>query len=128
MKFPRDLIAMCAIAAAATSMAALAHPKLVASSPAANSTVSKPAQITLTFNEKLMAAVVKADLSMTSMPGMAGHKPMKVTGFKTAVAPDGKTLKLTFPRPLPAGGYRLDWHAVGGDTHPVHGALSFNVR
>ncbi|MEO6359071.1 MAG: copper homeostasis periplasmic binding protein CopC [Sphingomicrobium sp.] len=128
MKFPRFLLAMSAFTLAATSTGAIAHPKLVSSNPAANSTVKKPTSITLTFNEKLIAAAAKVDLTMTSMPGMGGHKPMKVTGFKSSVAADGKTLVLSLPRPLPAGGYKLDWHAVGGDTHPIHGGLTFNVR
>ena len=75
-----------------------------------------------------MAPVSGIDLAMTGMPGMANHAPMKIAGFKTSVAADGKTLVAVFPRPLPAGTYKLDWHAVSTDTHRITGTLAFTVR
>ena len=102
--------------ALALPTAALAHPKLLSSTPAAKATVSKTKEIT------------GIDLTMTSMPGMANHGPMKVSGFKTSVSPDGKTLIATLPRPLPAGGYDLKWHAVAADTHRIEGKFSFSVK
>ena len=128
MKFSPLLIAASAATAMAVPTAAFAHPKLVASNPAANSTVSKPTRITLTYSEKLIAPMTRVDLTMTSMPGMANHKPMKVAGFKTSVAGDGKTLVIALPRPLPAGTYDLKWHTVGADTHRINGGFSFKVR
>jgi methionine-rich copper-binding protein CopC len=122
------LIALSAFTAASAPTIASAHPKLVSSNPAANSTVSKPTRITLTYSEKLVAPLTGVELTMISMPGMANHKPMKVTGFKKSVGGDGKTLVVTLPRPLPAGGYNLKWHAVGGDTHRILGDLNFRVR
>jgi methionine-rich copper-binding protein CopC len=59
---------------------------------------------------------------------MAHHAPMKVTGFKTDIGPDGKTLVATLPRALPAGSYDAHWHAVSVDTHRVEGHFSFTVR
>ena len=61
------IAAMFAIAA----VPAMAHPKLVSSSPAAQATVSDAKQVSLTFSETLMAPVSGADLAMTGMPGMA---------------------------------------------------------
>jgi methionine-rich copper-binding protein CopC len=29
--------------------------------------------------------------------------------------------------PLPSGNYRVQWHAVGEDTHRVKGSYSFSV-
>ena len=58
--------------------AALAHAKLVASTPAANAKVAKVTSIQLKFSEKLVASTVKAELVMTGMPGMADHPPMKI--------------------------------------------------
>ena len=122
----RFMIAVPALAALAFATPALAHPKLVASTPSANSTVSKPAALSLTFNETLLAPVSGIELTMTAMPGMAGHSPMKVAGFKTAVT--GKTIVATLPRPLPAGTYALKWHAVAADTHRIEGSYSFTVK
>jgi len=114
--------------ALALPTAALAHPKLLSSTPAAKATVSKTKEIKLTFSEKLVPQFTGIDLTMTSMPGMANHGPMKVSGFKTSVSPDGKTLIATLPRPLPAGGYDLKWHAVAADTHRIEGKFSFSVK
>jgi len=121
----RFLIAVPA-AALALSSPALAHPKLVASSPAANATVSKPTSVSLTFSESLLAPMSGIELTMTAMPGMAAHSPMKVAGFKTAVT--GKTIVATLPRALPAGTYALKWHAVAADTHRIEGSYGFKVK
>lgn len=102
-----------------------AHPKLVSSTPAASATVSNTNRVTLTFNERLMAPLSGAALVKT---GMRGHAPMKISDFRTTVEPDGKTLILTFAKPLSAGTYQLNWHAVAADTHRITGNLTFTVR
>ncbi|SFG11592.1 hypothetical protein SAMN05518801_107207 [Novosphingobium sp. CF614] len=106
--------------------AAMAHPKLVSSSPAADASVAKPAEISLTFNEALVGPLSGIDLVMTGMPGMANHKPMPITGFVAKA--EGKTLKVKLPRPLPAGSYTLKWHAVAADQHRIEGSYNFTVR
>lgn len=126
MTLPRIWLAVPTLAALAIATPAPAHPKLVSSSPAANATVAKPTRATLTYSETLLAPMSGVDLTMTGMPGMAKHAPMKITGFKTAV--EGKTIVVTFPRPLPAGTYDLKWHAVAGDTHRIEGAFTFAVK
>lgn len=108
--------------------AAHAHAQLVASTPAANATVSKPTTISLTFNEKVMPGFSGADVVMTGMPGMADHSPMKMTGLKTAWSQDGKTLTLTAGRPFPAGTYKVSWRAAGADTHRRQGSFSFSAK
>ncbi|MBN8812345.1 MULTISPECIES: copper homeostasis periplasmic binding protein CopC [unclassified Sphingomonas] len=128
MKFSRIMGAAVSVAIIATASPAMAHPKLVSSTPAAQSVVSNVKQITLTFSERLMPQLSGIDLSMTGMPGMANHKPMKVTGFKISVGPDGKTLVATLPKALPAGTYQIDWHAVSADTHRITGKLTFTVK
>jgi len=89
-----------ALPAAVLAMAspALAHPKLVSSTPAANATVTKPTSLTLNFSEKLLPPMSGIELTMTGMPGMANHAPMKVAGFKTVVA--NKSMVATLPRAL----------------------------
>jgi len=119
-----------AAAAALMTMAspAFAHPKLLSATPAAGGSASHVTQASLTFSEGLMAPLSGMDLTMTAMPGMANHQPMKIAGFKTSVGGDGKTLVAAFPRALPAGTYKLNWHVVSVDTHRVTGTLSFTVR
>lgn len=107
---------------------AFAHPKLVSSTPVAAATVSAPRQVSLTFSETLLPALSGAEVVMTGMPGMKDHPPMKINGARTSVGADGKTLQITFGRPLGVGSYAVNWHAVSGDTHRVTGSVTFTVR
>lgn len=124
----RHFLLAAAALAAVIPGAALAHPKLLAASPAANATVAKPTKLSLTFSEKLLAPMSNVELVMTSMPGMANHAPMPIKGFKTSVEGDGKTLSVALPRALPAGTYDLKWHVVAADQHKVEGQHSFTVK
>lgn len=108
--------------------AAIAHPKLITASPAANATVARTATVKLTFSERLMPKLSTATLIMTGMPGMANHPDMKMAGVTSAIAADGKSIVLTSAKPLPAGAYRADWVVVGPDTHRIKGAHSFSVK
>lgn len=110
------------------SVPALAHPKLVSSSPAASATIAATNRLTITFSERLMPQLSGLDLAMTGMPGMANHAPMKITGVRTTVGEDGKTLIAALPRPLATGTYKVDWHVVSVDTHRIAGSLTFTVR
>ncbi len=115
-----------ALAITALSGAALAHTKLLSSTPAPNTTVTRPTKLTLTFSEVLVGPLSGIELVMTGMPGMASHAPMPIKGFKTATA--GKVLIVTLPRALPAGTYDLKWHAVASDQHRVESQYTFTVR
>jgi len=128
MKTKTKFAALLAILSIGLSTPALAHPKLVSSTPAASATVGATNRLTLTFSERLMPRLSGVDLAMTGMPGMANHAPMKIGGTTTAVGEDGKTLIVTLARPLTAGSYKVDWHAVAADTHRIVGSLTFTVR
>jgi len=128
MSSMRRILFAAALTLAALPSVAMAHAKLLSSSPAANATVAKPTKLTLTFSEKLLAPLSGVDLTMTGMPGMADHAPMPIKGFRTAVDRDGKTLVVTLPRALPVGSYDLNWHIVGADQHKIAGKYSFSVK
>lgn len=119
-------IALASFAASSLAVPAMAHPKLLSSSPAANASVTKPALITLTFSETLIGPMSGIELTMTGMPGMAKHGPMPIRGFTTKVT--GKVLTVKLPRPLPAGTYLLKWHVVAADQHRIENSYSFTVR
>ncbi|WP_420145880.1 copper homeostasis periplasmic binding protein CopC [Sphingobium sp.] len=122
----RHILTIAAMAASALPGVASAHGKLVSSTPAANATVAKPTELTLTFSDALLAPMSGAELVMTGMPGMSDHPPMPIKGFKTNV--EGKTMTLTLPRALPVGSYDLKWHVAGADQHRVEGGYSFKVK
>lgn len=113
-------------AAVALPGAALAHPRLLSSTPAANATIAKPTQLRLVFSETLVAPLSGIELTMTGMPGMANHAPMPIRGFTTSV--NDKTMTIALPRALPAGTYLLKWHAVAGDQHRIENSFTFTVR
>jgi len=124
----RSILAAAMIAALGTGSAAFGHAKLVSSTPAANATADKPGKIVLVFNEKLIAKFAGAELTMTGMPGMADHQPMKITGFTTAMSADGKTMTLLLKRALASGSYEVKWFAAGADTHRMDGSFAFSVK
>lgn len=121
-------IAASALAALASGGVVQAHISLVSSLPAANAVVVKPGKIILTFNEKLVAKFASATLTMTGMPGMVDHPPMKIAGFTSVLSKDSRTLTLLMKRTLVAGSYTLKWQAVGADAHRTEGSFAFTVK
>jgi methionine-rich copper-binding protein CopC len=119
-------LATAIVLAATCPSIALARPALVTATPSAETAVTKPTSITLTFSEELVAAISGFDLVMTAMPGMAHHEPMPITGI--APKAEGRKLTVALPRPLPTGTYRLNWHAAGADRDGAEGSYSFTVR
>lgn len=121
-------LALGLVLSAAVASPALAHPKLVTATPAANATVAAIRTVTLTFSERLMPKLSSATLVMTGMPGMVNHPDMPMKGVTSAVSRDGKGLVLTSARPITAGSYRVDWVIVGSDTHRITGKHAFSIR
>lgn len=129
MRYRTSVVApVLAALALISSGAALAHAKLVSSSPAADAKATNVKTISLSFSEGLIEKLSGVEIVMTGMPGMADHAPMKVSGFKTTLGADGKAMTIALPRPLPAGTYTLKWHAVTTDTHRIEGSYNFSVK
>lgn len=120
------IAAFAALIALALPQVSHAAPTLVAAAPAAKSSVDKADHIALQFSETIASPASTFTLVMIAMPGMTNHKPMPVTGF--AIKVDGHAISANLPRPLPAGSYRLTWHAVGLDGAPADGSYTFVSR
>ncbi|HMN52726.1 MAG TPA: copper resistance protein CopC [Sphingopyxis sp.] len=118
--------AAAALALLVMPVAASAHTRLMASTPAAGSTVSKVTSVSLHFSEKLIPATIKTSLVMTAMPGMTDHPPMKIP-YSSAMGKDGKSMTLLLKRPLAAGSYTLSWSAAGADKPRPLSAVSFSM-
>jgi len=129
-RFPlRMLAGLTATAGFAFAIPALAHPALVSASPIAASTAHDVRTVTLTFSEAFTPPLSGLEIVVTGMPGMEGHhSAMKMNGVKVAAGADRKSLVATLAKPLPAGTYDVNWHAVGEDSHRVTGKVSFTVR
>lgn len=123
------LFAALAIAAfpLALPTAALAHTKVVASTPAEGTTVANARIISLTFSEALLPPTAAASIVMTAMPGMANHGEMAIRNFKTAWSNDNKTMTLNLAKPLPKGTYEVRWQAAGADGHRMKGTVTFII-
>ncbi len=107
--------------------AALAHTKVVASTPAEGATVASARTVSLTFSEALLPPTAAASIVMTAMPGMANHGEMAIRNFTTAWSNGNKTLTLNLAKPLPKGTYEVRWQAAGADGHRMKGTVKFIV-
>ena len=114
-------LAALAGATALASSPAWAHAHLVSSNPAANAAIAAPPKvITLTFNEKLVPAFSKFELTMPE------HGGMKVP-VKTTVSKDGKSITGTPQSALTNGAYKIVWSAASADGHKMTGEVAFKV-
>lgn len=115
----RKLMAGLATALALAGSPVVAHPKMLASTPAEGAAVAAPATIKLDFSEKLIERLSGARLARAD-----GQLPKTVISF----VGEGKSMQLAPAAPLAAGNYTVEWFGVAGDTHRVTGALHFTVR
>ncbi len=113
---------LCLILALAAAPPALAHPRLVATSPARSAVIkTAPRQIRVSFSD-----ILQADASILRLKDAAG-RPVR-TG-KTAGDPrDGRTLILPLPHRLAPGKYTVEWDVVSKDHASVPGRYRFQIR
>jgi methionine-rich copper-binding protein CopC len=97
---------------------AYAHTKLIGSTPAAKSTVSKPvANVTLTFS----GLVKKAGTTVV----VSG--PDKVSYSAGAATAVDRTVTQPVD-PLPLGVITVRWRTVSSDGHPIEGSFTFTNK
>jgi hypothetical protein len=125
--FMRTSALFLTVAAAAIATPAGAHPKLLSSNPAADAAAAGISNVQLTFSEQLVGPFSRLEVAMTDMPGMRMHSPMTIQG-KITLSADGKTLAISFAKPLPTGTYKVGYQVVSTDTHKIQGGYSFKVR
>jgi methionine-rich copper-binding protein CopC len=109
------------LALAATE--AMAHPKLTSAAPPADSIAhAAPTikEIRLNFSEGVIAEFSGLELRDESGKSIA-------TGTPAVDLKDKKQLVVPLDAPLPAGKYRVIWHAVSEDTHRVKGEYTFTI-
>jgi len=117
--FKRTLIAFAAFILATVPAFAHAVPK--AMTPAPDSTVSAPTEISMTFSEELEPkfSVIKLVDSM----GMTVSKDSAVLDPK-----DAKHLTLALPKGLPAGLYTVQWTSSATDGHKLSRSYNFTIK
>lgn len=122
MKALRTFVITAAMAAAVVaSPFASAHASLKSSTPAADATVTAPpAEVTLTFNEKIEPAFSSVTVADGQGKNVAADKA-KVDGANPAM------LRLAVPA-LVAGTYTVNWAVAGHDGHRRKGEFKFTVK
>lgn len=89
--------------------------------PAVGSTVSPaPSTVTIWFTGKL-----EPDFSRIEVQDARGAS---VDQGNAAVDPQDATVMRVSLKKLPAGTYKVHWHAVSVDTHATDGDFSFTVK
>jgi methionine-rich copper-binding protein CopC len=96
-----------------------AHAHLKSQMPAAESTVSAPSELSLTFTEGVEADLCKVTISHDGNDILV--KSLVTQG------PDKRTLIVTPAVPLAEGDYKVEWHVVSVDSHKSEGAYAFEV-
>jgi methionine-rich copper-binding protein CopC len=112
------LLWLCGLLAVASGAeTALAHSELRRSSPAAGATLAAPpAEIALTFNEKVQVTAVR----------LFREGGAEVRLERPAAIAEAASATRSLPT-LEAGAYRIEWRAISADGHPVGGVIRFRV-
>ena len=98
---------------------ARAHAFLDHSDPAVGSTMqTAPAVIHLWFTQELEPAF--SSVTVTDQSGATVSEP-------AAIDPNNKSELDVKLKSLPAGAYKVSWHALSVDTHTTDGDFSFHV-
>ena len=116
--FKRSLLALAALVL--TSVPAFAHAVPKAMTPAPDSTVSAPTEISMTFSEELEPKFSVIKLLYST--GAVVSKDASVLDSTNA-----KHLTLALPK-LPAGAYTVQWTSSTTDGHRLSRSYTFTIR
>ncbi len=127
---------------------ALAHSQLKSSTPKDGSTVkTAPKTVNLEFNEGIELGfstirVIKLPIAVTIqdhhqadtaaekfLPKIKSAELEKIRVDTGSTPKTGQSKKVSLAlKPLKAGWYGVIWRALGTDTHPVSGVMTFRVK
>lgn len=111
----RTALILAAMLVAGSTLAAHAHSTVREASPAANSTMKgAPAEIRIRFTKEI------AEGSTIIVTGPQG----RVENGKPMIEPYVMRIGL---KPMTAGQYKVQWHAMSADGHETDGSYTFNV-
>ncbi|MEV4105431.1 copper resistance protein CopC [Nonomuraea sp. NPDC049649] len=96
--------------------AALAHDRLVGSTPAEGATVTSLDEIELEFSARVRMPVVALRDADDTQLNLGKPKA------------EGKFVRVEVPEPLAAGKYVIAWRVVSSDGHPIQGEIPFTAK
>ncbi|MEH0884768.1 CopC domain-containing protein YobA [Enterobacter sp. UNJFSC 003] len=117
----RIVCALTFLVSSAMAPAVFAHAHLQQQSPAANSQVTAPQALTLTFSEGIepgFSGVVVNDARQQTIKTGAVKRDEK----------DKAQLIVSLEQTLASGTYQVDWHVVSVDGHKTKGSYHFSVK
>jgi len=114
------LMAVLVLAAATPRSESAVHFALSRSVPAADASVSSPAELQLWFTQ-----VPKPGSLSVRLTNARGD--LVETPEPRAAEADAKEIHVAVERRLAAGGYRVAWRGIGDDGHVVQGEFGFTV-
>jgi methionine-rich copper-binding protein CopC len=122
MKSIQKIVAACVFSAATIAAPlAMAHAKLAASNPTPGAVLeAAPAEISLTFNEKVEQAFSTVTLTYTD--------GKVVETEKAKVDATNPTIVRLQTKGLSTGTYTVKWAVAGHDGHRRTGTFSFSVK
>ena len=99
-----------------------AHAHLKTASPPVDGVVdAAPAEVTVTFTEKLEVKLSRLEVKDS------GGRAVSRDDVHFPTGSEGRALAVSVP-PLPAGTYTVQWTAASVDTHKTTGRFSFVVK
>jgi methionine-rich copper-binding protein CopC len=121
------------------SMPGMDHTQMAAATTAAAPGAGAPAGLQLTMTDPAAGASLKAPVPMIHVmfngpvdPKKSGFEVTKADGSRVDVGeamPMGANILMAMPKtPLPAGSYKVKWHADGAGAKTVQGEFSFTVQ
>lgn len=119
MLWKKTLTTVALLGSLLAASSVFAHAHLKSLTPAADSTVDAPAELSLVFSEGVEAAFCKVKITRDGTDVL-------VKSLVT-LSGDNKTLIVTPAVPLTPGDYKVEWHIVSVDTHKSEGAYAFKV-
>ncbi len=109
----------------AVPLAALAHAKMLRSTPGAGEVLQPPPQVELWFNELLDAKFNSIAVFPTAE---LNAKPRaSLTKGEAQVDPQDRTHLIVPLKPLPPGNYMVEWRVLSLDGHSAPGRFEFRV-
>jgi methionine-rich copper-binding protein CopC len=120
----KQTLACLSFMACLTTTAAFAHAHLETQLPAADSEVTTPKELRLTFSEGVEEKFTKVAISLDG----PGQSTEIIQTQSVATDPADKKVLIVVPAmPLAPGKYKVEWHAVSVDTHKSEGIYRFKV-
>jgi methionine-rich copper-binding protein CopC len=119
------LLMVFAIALAAAPMGALAHARMIRSTPTAGGVTQSPEQVELWFNELLDDKFNSIIVYPAAEANVQRHAIL--TQGNATVDPKDKTHLTIAVKPLPPGEYMAEWRVLSLDGHSAPGRFKFRV-